>query len=344
VTNVVKLLSVATTVPRHSLMQADAETFAEEVFATRLAEFERLRPIFKNTGIRKRHIVRPMDWYRQPLDWASRTSAYLEAADDLFISAASLALEKAGLRASEVDTVVTVSSTGIATPSLEARAMERMGFRPTITRVPIFGLGCGGGAGGLSIAAKLAAAQPGKIILLVVIEICSLAFRLDLATNAHIVATALFGDGAAACVLKAGAGAGLAAVTPLGDYTWPDTTNLMGWTVDPAGFGVVFAQRIPSFVEQKLATALAEFSLFTVDRYLCHPGGSKVVNALETALNLPEGTLDLEREVLSDNGNMSAPTVLFVLEKAIEKQLPARSALLAMGPGFSASCVGLTQC
>ena len=161
----------------------------------------------------------------------------------------------AGLAPRDIDTIVTVSSTGIATPSLEARALSRMGFRSDVTRVPVFGLGCAGGVSGFSIAARLAEARPGTNILLVVIELCTLASRPDSLTKANIVATALFGDGAAACVLRAGDG-GLAEIEAAGEYTWPETLDLMGWDVDPQGFGVIFARAIPPFVEANLRVAV----------------------------------------------------------------------------------------
>ena len=257
------------------------------------------------------------------------------------------ALAEAGLGADEVDIVVTVSSTGIATPSLEARVLTSMGFRTDIQRVPVFGLGCGGGAAGFSIAASMARAEPDAIVLLVVVEICTMSFRLDQLTKANIVATALFGDGAAACVLRSGAGAGLAKVIGSGQHTWPKTLDIMGWRVDPEGFGVIFAQSIPAFAQANMGAAvdhmLARLSLARADiqRFVCHPGGAKVITALEQALSIEQGGLDDERGVLADFGNMSAPTVLFVLDRQIRRGLPTRSALLAMGPGFSASCTVL---
>ncbi len=234
---------------------------------------------------------------------------------------------------------MTVSSTGIATPSIDARVMGPMGFRPDISRVPVFGLGCAGGVTGLSIAARLAEARPGSTVLLVVIELCTLAFRMDTLTKANVVASALFGDGAAACVLRTG-GQGLARIAASGEHTWPDTLDIMGWNVDPLGFGVVFAQAIPPFARQNVGPAVTEILERSascdgdVDRFVCHPGGSKVIEALETALGLPAGSLDHEREVLESHGNMSAPTVLFVLERVIADGLPELSRRQRHGAGL----------
>jgi alkylresorcinol/alkylpyrone synthase len=319
---------------------------AWDVFGSRFPEFERFSSIFSNTGILKRHAVKPFEWYLEPRGWPERTEAFLEGAEALFTEAACKALAKAQLAGSDIDTVVTVTSTGIATPSLDARVARRMGFRSDMMRVPVFGLGCAGGASGLSIASRLAQARPGSNVLLVTIELCSLALRHDELTKANIVATSLFGDGAAAVVLRAGDG-GATQVENSGEHLWPETLGIMGWNVDPEGFGVIFRRTIPDFVLSHLNQAMVKIltnmnlTLADVDRFICHPGGAKVVNALETALALDQGTLASERQVIADYGNMSSPTILFVLEQALAKGLPARSLLTALGPGFTASCVAL---
>jgi alkylresorcinol/alkylpyrone synthase len=342
------LLSLATAVPPNVLWQRDVAGVASALFSGRYNEFDRLAKVFETTGIVKRHSVRPMEWYSEPRGWPERTLAYLEGAGDLFVASAAKALDEAGLQARAVDTVVTVSSTGIATPSLEARVFGRMGFRSDVMRVPVFGLGCAGGVSGLSIAARLAEARPGSTVLLVAVELCTLAFRLDELTKANIVATALFGDGAAACVVRAGE-AGLASVEGAGEHTWADTLDIMGWNVDPVGFGVIFARSIPPFIDEHLKPAISGLlerlglQVSDIGRFVCHAGGTKVIAALERALSLDQGSLDHEREVLAEHGNMSAPTVLFVLDRVIRGGLPGRALLSALGPGFTASCVALKR-
>jgi alkylresorcinol/alkylpyrone synthase len=340
------LLSLATASPPHELLQDEIVDAACNLFAGRVANFEKLRPVFGNAGIRTRQAIMPIDWYLSPKGWPERTEAYVAGAVELFAQAAGGALDQAGLAGADVDVIVTVSSTGIATPSLEARAMGRLGFRPDAARVPVFGLGCAGGATGLSLAARLAAAQPGATVLFVCLELCTLSFRLDGLSNADIVANALFGDGAAACVLRAGED-GFAAVTGHGEHTWPDTLDIMGWRIDPTGFGVIFAQSIPPFAQRHLRPAMdqmlaaQDLRAADVDRFVCHPGGVKVIEALESSLDLGQGALDAEREVLAEHGNMSAPTVLFVLDRVRRRGLPPRSVLTALGPGFTASTVTL---
>ncbi|MEJ0095933.1 MAG: type III polyketide synthase [Methylocella sp.] len=342
------LVSVATASPPHNFFQRDVASLARSLFGERYPDFERLSRVFLNTGIVQRQGVKPVEWYLEPRAWPERTQAYLEGARDLFVAATELALSRAGLTAAQIDTVVAVSSTGIATPSLEARAAAHVGFRRNISRVPIFGLGCAGGVTGLSIASRLAQAQPGTNVLFVAVELCTLALRLDELTPANIVATSLFGDGAAACIVRAGDG-GDVLVEGAGEYLWPDTLDIMGWSVDPEGFGVIFQSSIPAFVHENMRTAVSDIlarfdlSIDDVERFICHPGGARVVKALEAALSLGQGSLDHERSVLADHGNMSAPTVLFVLERMLKSKMPNRAVMTALGPGFTASCVSLRR-
>jgi alkylresorcinol/alkylpyrone synthase len=344
----VRLLGLAPALAPFTLDQDDVVRRARIIFGHRMSDFERLAKLFENTGIARRQAVRPAEWYHEPKGWPERTETYLETGTALFTQAARKALERAGLRGEEVDTVVTVSSTGIATPSLEARAFADLNLRADVRRVPVFGLGCAGGVSGLAIADRLARARPGSTVLLVAIEICTAAFRMDQLTSANMVATALFGDGAAACVVRTGE-AGLARIEGAGEHLWPDSLDIMGWKVDPTGLGVIFDRAIPPFAEENVGAAvdgiLARIGVerASVDRFTCHPGGAKVITALEATLRLDQGTLDHERAVLEEYGNMSAPTVLFVLDRLAKQGLPGRTVLTALGPGFTCTCLSLAQ-
>lgn len=347
-TKTVKLLSVATAVPEHIITQTKAAETCARLFSHRLKDFSRLSGVFENAGIIKRHAARPLEWFVTPHGWQDRMEAYAETSRNLFVNAATQALERAGLKGQDVDCIVTVSSTGIATPSFDAQLARRMGFRSDIERVPVFGLGCAAGVSGFAIAERLARSRPGTVVLFVSLELCTLAFRLDELTRANIIATALFGDGAAACVLRAGA-EGVAEVESTGEHLFPDTLDIMGWRIDDSGFGIVLAQSLPPFAEAELGPAVDgilarnDLSRGDIGRFICHPGGAKVLTALESALSIAPETLDHERAVLAEYGNMSSPTVLFVLERVLRSGLPERSAMIAMGPGFSASCVTLRR-
>ena len=337
------LLSLATAVPPQVISQAQAQDLARRAFGGRPALFERLAGVFGNAGIDTRHVVAPPEWYEEQHGWANRNALYLRSAEHLFVEAASNAIARAGLRSDQIDGVVTVSTTGIATPSLEARAAGRMGFRPDIKRVPVFGLGCAGGVSGLGTAARLASSEPGSRWLFVTVETCSISIRLDSHDPAAVVATALFGDGAAAAVV--GEGAPIARITGSAEQLWPETLRIMGWDVEDPGLAVLFDRAIPPFIEEQLETAVAAMlvslgvSRQDIARLCCHPGGVKVLQAIETALQLPDGTLDVERDVLRQFGNMSAPTVLFVLDRLLQRGLPERVLMTAFGPGFT--CAGL---
>ena len=338
------LLSLATSVPPYVVEQAEAKARAREAFGGNKALFDRLSGVFDNAGIARRHIVAPPDWYISGHGWHDRNAVYLKAAEQLFVDAASAAIEKAGLKPSDIDGVVTVSTTGIATPSLDARCASRVGFRDDIRRVPVFGLGCAGGVNGLSLAARLAGADPGSIWLFVTVETCSISIRLDSDQPSAVVATALFGDGGAAAVVTSGEHS-LARICGSAEKLFPDTLRIMGWDVEDSGLSVVFDRAIPPFIEEHLARTIDEMcgslgvARDDIDRLCSHPGGVKVIDAIESALKLNQGELNLEREVLRDYGNMSAPTVLFVLERLLERGLPEKVLMTAFGPGFT--CAGL---
>lgn len=342
-----RLASLATAVPRHVLEQDEVAAAATAIFGLDDPALARLLPVFRNAGIARRQSAMPLDWFRTPHGFGERNAIYLEVAVDLLEAAARTALERAGLAADEIDGVVTVSTSGIATPSLDARLMGRLGLREDAARLPVFGLGCGGGVLGLARAAQMAKGDPGGRYLLLVVELCTLNFRHGDRGTSNIVATALFGDGAAAAVVSCRAdGPALAA---WGEHTWPSTLDIMGWDVGADGLSVVFSRDIPALARRDLRPVVDRFlarhglTRRDIDGYACHPGGTKVVDALEHALELAPGALDTGRAVLRDHGNMSAATVLFVLERTLAEGPRKRTLATAFGPGFSAGMLLLEE-
>ena len=336
-----RILAVATAVPPFELGQREVTRRIELALGPYSREIVRLLPMFGNTGIDRRYSCVPIEWYEQLHDWPERNRVYLDSAVDLLESATRRALERAQRRPEEIDAVVAVSTTGIATPSLDALLAERMSLRRTVRRLPIFGLGCAGGTIGLARAAAMAGSKPHGLVLLLVVELCALCFRRDDFSKSNIVATALFGDGAAAALIAC-AGDGPRIVAG-GEYTWPDSLDVMGWEVTGYGLKAIFSRDIPELVTTKLhdvaAGFLAEHALMLqdVDCFICHPGGAKVIDALELAFELEPGSLSTARDVLREYGNMSAATVMFVLERAMRNGAPWRRALVsALGPGFTA--------
>ena len=335
-----RLNGLATAIPGHDLAQRDVATLASGLFADISYGFERFAPIFDNASIETRHSSVPVGWYGEDHGFAERNALYIESALDLLEQAAREALIQAELAPDQIDAIVTISSTGIATPSLEARLMQRMSFRSDVERTPIFGLGCAGGVLGLARAAALAKADPDAQVLLLVVELCGLTFRRSDVSKSNLVATALFGDGAAAAVISCrGEGPRLG---PWGEHTWPESLDVMGWDVADDGLKVLFSRDIPSLVRKDLRDVVDAFlrrhnlRLDQIDGYLPHPGGVKVIDALEDAFELERGSLGQAREALRAHGNMSAATVLFILRAALDEGLAGRHLMTTLGPGFTA--------
>lgn len=339
-----RLAAVATAVPPHVIRQDDVVDMAAYIFDRKRSEIERLMPVYANAGIDTRHSCVPLDWYAGEHTWAQRNAIYVENAVKLLAEAATRCLEQAGRDFADIDALVTVSTTGISTPSLDALLLERLPFRRDVMRLPVFGLGCAGGVLGLSRAASIARAQPGARVLFLVVELCALTFRKRDQSKSNIIATALFGDGAAAALLDSEAdGPALAA---WGEYMWPDSLDVMGWNITDDGLGVLFSRDIPTLVRTQFREATDGFlrgrglTLADIDGFICHPGGAKVITALEESFGVPEGTLDDARAVLRQYGNMSAATVLFVLERMLAHKR-RRSLMTALGPGFTAAFLTL---
>jgi alkylresorcinol/alkylpyrone synthase len=334
------LLGVATAVPRHRMTQSDVMARVRRVFAHNSSEIERLMGIYGNAGIDSRYSCVPLEWYEQSHGWGEKNRLFLENAVDLLTRAAQQVLDQTGLSVEDIDGIVAVSTTGIATPSLDALVMERMGMRRNVWRLPVFGLGCAGGVLGLARAAAMAKASPKHKILYLVVELCSLTFRNSDQSKSNIVASALFGDGAAAAVVSCeGEGPEIAA---WGEHCWPDSLDVMGWDVADDGLGVVFSRNIPALIRADLRDAAESFlsghklRLSDIANFVCHPGGAKVIDALEEAFGLAPGAMTLGRGVLREFGNMSAATVMFVLRRTLDAALGGRKLMSSLGPGFTA--------
>jgi len=335
------LLSIATAVPRFRFEQGEVASEARGFFGREMSEIERLMPVFGHAGISTRHFCVPMDWFLKPHGWKERNEIYVDVSVELLVRAAREALAEAGRKPRDIAAIVLASTTGIATPSLDALLINALGLPPHVLRLPIFGLGCAGGAIGLGHAAALARGLDHGDVLFLVVELCSLTFRQADLTKSNIVATALFGDGAAAMVIGRPGSDGVR-LGPSGTHTWPDSLDVMGWHVEDDGLGVLFSRDIPTLVRQEFGRATDSFlERCGLDRrdlagYICHPGGMKVLDALEATFELEPGGMGDARDVLREYGNMSAVTVLFVLQRMLRRGLRGRHLLSALGPGFSA--------
>lgn len=336
----VRILSVQTVVPPNRATREEVRAFARQVFADSLAGNRALDRIFDTSTVDERWLAMPIGWYREPHGWSDRLAAFETVGTRLLAEAAGRALAAAGVAADQVDQVLCISTTGFAAPSLDARLLAPLGLRDDVCRTPVFGWGCAGGAIGIARAADLARAQPGRVVLCLVVELCSLAFRPD-PEPVNVVGSALFGDGAAALVLRAENGT--PAVSVAAEHTWPDSRDLMGWRIDDIGFGLELRRDLPAFLAARLRPVVERFlamhgrSIGDLDGVVGHPGGPKVLEAVTESLGLGPDALDDSWHVLARCGNASAAGVLMVLRRAIDRRARGCHLMLALGPGFTAA-------
>jgi len=339
-----KLLGVRTAVPPYRISQSEAALFARKHFGPLVHDFDRLLPVFENAGIETRYFSAPLEWIGNGRSPAEKNERYIKSATDLSVEATASLLESLNLRAGDINYIIYVNTTGLATPSIDARIINRLGFRSDVRRTPVWGLGCAGGAAGLSHAYHHALGHPKERILVVACELCGLTFMPDDYSKSNVVAAALFGEGAAAAlVIGDEVGRQGSEIIDSQSRFFPDSLDVMGWNVVSKGLQVVFAQRIPEIVAANAKDDISGFlrkhnlTLDDIDAFIFHPGGVKVINAYRTALGLQNGELSVAQDILREYGNMSSVTVLFVLERQFRTK-PSRAGdyglVSALGPGF----------
>jgi alkylresorcinol/alkylpyrone synthase len=336
----VEIASVACAVPKYRVSQ---QTIAEEAkrFFPHLAGSYGL---FANTGIESRYVCEPPEWYFESRGWEERTASFQRNAIALLEDATLRVVADAGVRVEDIAAVVTNTVTGLAVPSLEAQLINRLPFSRWVERLPIFGLGCGGGVGGLSRAVRFAETMPGAYVLFLTVDLCSLCARADDRSVANFVSVALFGDGAAAVLLRnpldGSSAKSRGRIIAIGEHCWADTLRIMGWDVKENGFGVVLSPELPSLLRRELRPVIEAFLTreglqFSDCRFLLHPGGRRVLDTAQEVLGVTRGDLIHSWEVLREYGNMSSATALFILDRALRCGDRGRHLLAAFGPGFS---------
>ncbi|HEU0167368.1 MAG TPA: type III polyketide synthase [Chloroflexota bacterium] len=347
----------ATILPDHHYRQEDLFRVFNAIVPNSCLRPGLAERLFEHVGVQERFLALPKERYAALRGFQDRNDAWIEVATELGERAVLSALEDAFVDTEDVAMLMTTTVTGVAVPSLDARLMNRIAFKPSMVRMPLFGLGCLGGAAGLARAADWLRAYPTKCAVLLSVELCSLTFQSDDWSVASAVSAGLFGDGAAAVVI-AGAQHPLSrrgrcgAVRPtiLGSRSafFPNTERVMGWDVVDTGFKVVLSTDVPQIVRDHAPAAvdalLTEHGLTQADvnGWVMHPGGPKVIDAMEDSLKLGRGGLAATRDSLARIGNLSSASVLFLLEEHLRTRrpgMPGYGIVMAMGPAFCAEVV-----
>lgn len=304
----------------------------------------------QTAGVDRRSLALPLSRYPQLSGFTEANDAYLEVAVDLGEQAIRSALAAAQIEPGEVDAIVVVSSTGIAVPTIDARLMSRVGLRPDIKRVPLFGLGCVAGAAGMARVHDYLHGYPGDVAVLLSVELCSLTLQRNDTSIPALIGVSLFGDGAAAVVAAGAERIALAANGPQGPRVLAtrsrvvaETVDVMGWNVGSSGFQLVMSRDVPKMADEYLRDEVDSFlgdhglTIADISTWICHPGGPKVLDAIENAMGLPPDALAHSRNSMRDNGNISSASVLDVLRRTVAEPPSDGSfaVMLAMGPGFS---------
>lgn len=344
-----KIASVGEAFPAHYYPQEQLLQAFKQVWSQRLFNQERLESLHRNVLVGGRYLALPIDEYSNLENWGQANDAWIRVSQDIGEQAVRKALDRAGLEPADVDCLVFVSVTGVATPSIDARLINRLGLSPRVKRLPIFGLGCVAGAAGISRVADYVKAYPEEVAVLLSVELCSLTLQLGNLSIPNLISSGLFGDGAAAVVMVGnGRRAPGPRVVATRSVFYPDSERVMGWDISEMGFQVVLSAEVPEVVRRHLRRDVDEFLADQgVDReqivsWVAHPGGPKVLTALEETLELEPDALQLTRQSLERVGNLSSTSVLLVLEETMRSRRPEPGSLgmlLAMGPGFCSELV-----
>jgi alkylresorcinol/alkylpyrone synthase len=344
-----RITGVASALPAHQYPQKALTGTLKQFWGDRLKTPELLERLHSRTGVASRHLAFPVQRYPQFSSWGETNAAWFEVAQELGERAIDRALENAGLSPQDLNALFVVSITGIASPSLDARLINRMQLRADIKRTPIFGVGCVGGALGLTRAADYTLAYQDHNAVLLAVEACSLTLQRDDLSTVNLIASGLFGDGAAAVIVSGAETTGSGPrILGNGSFFYPDSEDLMGWDISENGFKIVLSAGLPEFIRSNLARDVDAFlkkhelRRGDIGNWVIHAGGPRVLEAIEETLGLEARHLDRSWDCLSRVGNLSSASVLLVLEDIMANHRPAAGTLgvlLAMGPGFCSEMI-----
>ncbi|MDQ0254081.1 alkylresorcinol/alkylpyrone synthase [Evansella vedderi] len=350
------IVSVSTAIPPYKISNSETEEVVKELFKDSFADIERLLTIFNNGQIHKRHFVVPKEWFKDSHSFEEKNNLYIQHSVELGVEAIESCLsDKKFLNkiiyVDDIDAIFFVSSSGIATPTIDAWIMNELSFSQHTKRIPLWGLGCAGGGAGMSRAYEYCLAYPNAKVLLLCVELCSLTFQKDDTRKSNLVGTSLFADGVS-CALIVGdevvKGEKLSkkpvpSILGTQSTLMKNSLDVMGWHVNDHGLQVIFSKDIPTIVQQWLKPNIETFllekniELQQIGHFVAHPGGKKVLDSYEKALGYDRGMTETARTILKNFGNMSSATILYVL-KEFMTQGPEQGDLglmTALGPGFS---------
>ncbi len=335
------------------IAQTAVKERVSEMFAPSFPQVDRMLSVFDNTEIITRNFCKPLEYYADNHTFEEMNAEYIRQALAHSVKAITDCVAAAEIKKEAITDLIFISTTGLSTPSLDALIINEMKLSPNISRTPIFGLGCAGGVAGFSKACVLAKANPDAVVLLVAVELCSLTFLRNDYSKSNFVGSSLFSDGAAVCVITGDNHQNITQNTfkfvATQSKLYYNTLDVMGWEFLDKGFKVLFSQDIPTLISQNIRSDVDSFleknnlAIPDIKNFIFHPGGKKVLAAYDEALSVQGDFLKNTREVMNQNGNMSSPTVLYVLERFFKQGFENGYGLMtAMGPGFSSEMVLLT--
>ncbi len=332
----------------HKIAQQAAKEQARAMFAENFPQVDRLIHAFDNTEIMTRNFCEPLSYYTVSNTFEERNDEYLQMSLTWSVKAIEDCIAAANINKLDITDILFVSTTGLATPSMDALIINEMRLNPHINRMPIFGLGCGGGVSGMAKANALAKANPDAVVLLVAVELCSLTLLRNDYSKSNFIGSSLFSDGIAACIIKGDNHGGDKRVKYQASSSklYYDSLEVMGWDFKDTGFKVLFSKDIPTFINEHVKEDIDKFlaaqglDIGDIKNFIFHPGGKKVLDAYTDALGVEGDFLEKTRSVMNNYGNMSSVTVLYVLEKFMNEGFEdGYGLMMAMGPGFSSEMV-----
>ncbi|MEO6943209.1 MAG: 3-oxoacyl-[acyl-carrier-protein] synthase III C-terminal domain-containing protein [Lacisediminihabitans sp.] len=348
-----RIASVSTALPAHAYPQDAITSMIATMITTDPSRQAVLRRMHAASGVRTRHLVMPIDSYRDAQSFTESNGLFIDVAVQLAEDALRDALRRAGLMPDDIDYVMFTSVTGISAPSIDGLLVSRLGLRTDVKRVPMFGLGCVAGASGIARINDYLAGHPNDVAVLISVELCSLTFQRDDDSMANIIATGLFGDGAAAVVMVGQERAKRMPVTgpdvvDSRSQLYPDTEEVLGFNAGETGFRIVLTAAVSSVIESNFEADVSGFlaannrTIADMDGFVAHPGGPRVLEAFQAALGLADGALDNSWRSLAEVGNLSSASVLHILSAELDagvKPPGTETLMFALGPGISAELV-----